>query len=128
MVDWEGSSCGLTAKSLAVLSAKDIGRAVALMFEEEDARRPLIVGLIEEPTRPTKSSERDAPSVAQSTPVEVTMDKKRLVLEAADEIVLRCGKASITLTKAGKVLISGAYVCTSASGTHRIRGGAVEIN
>ena len=44
------------------------------------------------------------------------------------QIVLRCGEASITLTRAGKVLIRGAYVLSRSSGTNRIQGGSVEIN
>jgi hypothetical protein len=42
--------------------------------------------------------------------------------------VLRCGKASITLTKAGKVLVQGTYVSHRSSGVIRIKGGAVQLN
>lgn len=51
-----------------------------------------------------------------------------LVLAADREIVLRCGKASITLTRAGKVIIRGAYVGIISSGVNRIQGGSVQIN
>ena len=44
------------------------------------------------------------------------------------EIVLRCGEASITLTRAGKVLIRGTYILTRSSGANRVKGAAVEIN
>jgi hypothetical protein len=43
-------------------------------------------------------------------------------------VVLRCGKASITLTKAGKIIIDGAYVSHRSSGVLRLRGGSVQIN
>ena len=58
----------------------------------------------------------------------VQVDGERVVLSAAREIVLRCGGASITLTRAGKVLITGEYVLTRARGLNRIRGGSVQIN
>jgi len=58
----------------------------------------------------------------------VTIDGKRISLEAENEIVLKCGKASITLTKAGKVLIKGDYVLSHSSGENRIRGGSVSVN
>ena len=42
--------------------------------------------------------------------------------------MLRCGKASITLTREGKVLIKGAYLSSRSSGVNRIKGGSVQIN
>ena len=51
-----------------------------------------------------------------------------MVLKAQQEIVLECGKASITLTRAGKVLIRGAYLLSRSSGVNRIKGGSVQIN
>ncbi len=45
-----------------------------------------------------------------------------------DQIVLRCGKASITLTKEGKVILQGAYVSNQSSGVLRLKGGSVQIN
>ncbi len=59
---------------------------------------------------------------------EVVVDGKRTQIEGSDEIVLRCGKASITLRSNGRLIIRGAYVETRASGTNRIKGGSVLIN
>jgi hypothetical protein len=86
------------------------------MFEEGDPARPMVLGLVE----------RGVPNGQQ--PVELLVDKKRVVFTAEQEIVLRCGKASITLTRAGKVLIRGAYVLNRSSGVNRIKGGSVQIN
>ena len=55
-------------------------------------------------------------------------EQRRLTLAAEKEIVLTCGKSSITLTRAGKVLIRGAYISSRSSGAHRIKGGSVQIN
>lgn len=60
--------------------------------------------------------------------VQPTVDKRRLEIEAQDEIVLRCGKASITLRGNGRVVIRGAYVESRSEGTNRIKGGNVQIN
>ena len=49
-------------------------------------------------------------------------------ITAEKEIVLKCGKASITLTKAGKVIIRGTYLLNRSSGVNRIKGGSVQIN
>lgn len=61
-------------------------------------------------------------------PEEVIVDGKKVIFDAKDEIVLRCGKASITLTRAGKILIRGAYLLNRSSGVNRIKGGSVQIN
>lgn len=59
---------------------------------------------------------------------EVTIDGKRMTFNAEEQIELRCGKASITLTRAGKILIRGAYLLNRSSGVNRIKGGSVQIN
>ena len=60
--------------------------------------------------------------------VEVDADGERMIVSADEQLVLRCGKASITLTKAGKVLIEGAYVLSRSTGVNRIKGGSVQLN
>jgi hypothetical protein len=60
--------------------------------------------------------------------VEVDADGERMIVSAKEELVLRCGKASITLTKAGKVLIKGSYLLSRSSGVNRIKGGSVQLN
>ncbi len=60
--------------------------------------------------------------------VEVDADGQRLVVSAKEQLVLRCGKASITLTKAGKVTIEGSYVSSRSTGVNRVKGGSVQLN
>lgn len=59
---------------------------------------------------------------------EAIVDGRRVVIEACEELVLRCGKASIVLCKDGKLLLSGTYVRSQAQGVNRIQGGSVQIN
>ncbi|MFK3789052.1 MULTISPECIES: DUF6484 domain-containing protein [Pseudomonas] len=106
---------GLVARTTTVLDRQDIGAQVALMFEAGDLARPLVIGRIQ------RLPESAAPAVAH-------LDGERLELCAEREIVLRCGKASITLTREGKVLIRGAYLSSRSSGVNRIKGGSVQIN
>lgn len=120
LVDFAGNPGGPTpARLLAALDAVTLAaaaasrRAAALMFERGDPALPLLVGLVE------------------ATPVpgrEATIDGKRIVLTGEEEIELRCGDASISLKKNGKLVIKGAYVETRARGTNRIKGGSVQIN
>jgi uncharacterized protein (DUF2345 family) len=60
--------------------------------------------------------------------LDVMVDDKRIEIEGQDEVVLRCGKASITLRRNGRVVIRGTYVESRSSGTNRIKGGSVLIN
>ena len=97
------------------------------MFEGGDPRKPIVMGLLHiRHDRAGKAGSEDHDGAG--TEVEVVRDGERLVLSAEEEIVLRCGKASITLTRAGKILIHGAYLLARSSGVHRIQGGSVQIN
>ena len=115
------SRAPIAARRIAGLSRGDVGREVALMFEEGDPDRPTIIGLIEPAPRDAVDAVRDA-----SEPL--VLDAETILLDGRSEIVLRCGKASITLTRAGKVLIRGAYLLNRSSGVNRIKGGSVQIN
>src|ERR1043165_9092292 len=65
---------------------------------------------------------------AARRPAVARIDGRRVDLTGEDEVVLTCGKASITLTRAGKVIIKGTYVSSGSAGVHRITGGSVQIN
>ncbi|MFL5356870.1 hypothetical protein [Archangium sp.] len=83
----------------------------------EPSATPLLDALLENP-----------PEAAAPQPMEAHVDGKRVVIEGQDEIVLKCGEASITLRRNGKVIVKGTYLESRATGTHRIKGGSVEIN
>jgi hypothetical protein len=113
-------SAALPARATVDLYGRHIGRDAVLVFEKGDPRRPIIVGCLHE------TDATELPSLPGH--VEVEADGKRLVISAQDQIVLRCGKASITLAKEGKLIIQGAYVSSQSSGVLRIKGGSVQIN
>lgn len=114
------SDSSILARATTALSTDDIGKEVALLFENGDPKAPMIIGRL----RHTKETEITLPA----EPKLVEVDGERKVIEAKEEIVLKCGKASITLTKAGKIIIRGAYVLSRSSGVNRIKGGSVQIN
>jgi hypothetical protein len=149
-VDFPGNPGGpAPARATFALDADAVEQAVAtrrgavLMFERGRADLPIVVGLLQAeavelelevdgPADTPADSSSDghaepAPQVA-SPAVRVDADGKRLELEAHDEIVLRCGPASITLRRNGRVVIRGVYVESRASGRNRIKGGTVQIN
>ena len=111
----------IAARTTVPLVRSQIGASVVVLFDGGDVRKPIIVGVIRD---------RSQASAASTPPqlVSVQADDDRLVLSAEREIVLRCGDATITLTRAGKVLIKGTYVLSRSSGYNKIKGAAVDIN
>ena len=111
------------ARTTVPLLRSQIGATVVLLFENGDVRQPIIVGVLQEPRR--------APGEAAAGPpplVSVQADDDRLVLSAEREIVLQCGEASVTLTRAGRVIIEGRYVISRSSGYNKVKGAVVDIN
>lgn len=101
------------ARLASAITDDDTGAEVAVMFEDGDAARPLVIGIVQAPPF------EDADAAGGEEP---------LIVESQREIVLRCGDASITLRPDGRVVIRGAYVETRARGVNRIKGGSVQIN
>ena len=123
LVDYPGNPHA-TPQPAVVATAiceQDINKDVALSFVGGDPLRPIVLGLIQHP-------EKQIAEAAGQEGVQVKMDGETLTFSAEKEIVLRCGKSSITLTKAGKVLIKGTYTSSQSTGVNRIKGGSVQVN
>jgi hypothetical protein len=116
----QDGNTAVAARAMQDVHGSHIGREVLLVFENADPRRPIIAGCMQRAD--------GWPLAMQTGQVEVEADGERMIVSAKEQLVLRCGRASITLTKAGKVLIHGDYVSSRSSGLVRIRGGAVQIN
>ena len=103
-----------------------IDREVLLAFENNDGRRPIIVdtlySLIDEIT------DHSTVAIEAAAPQDIIIDGKRIVFDAQEDIVLKCGKSSITLTKTGKILIRGEYLLSRSSGPNKIKGGSIQLN
>ena len=134
------SDAPVIALSTVAINQRQIGRQVALLFAEGNPEKPVIMGLIhsaldamienfevlvENETAPEQ--DRDNTEAAPQID-DVTLDGKRVVVEGKEEVVLKCGDASITLTKAGKILIRGKYLLSRSTGVNRILGGSVQVN
>lgn len=101
------------------------GAEVLLFFDRSDPRRPIIAGVLA-PQVP--SGPRSAESAHADLPDFVNVDGRRVSIEGKEEIVLRCGAASITLRKNGKVVIVGTFVESRSAGVQRIKGATVKVN
>jgi hypothetical protein len=119
MFPGQPGTSALRARSIVDLRGVHIGRPVVLSFEGGNPSLPVVMGVLAAAASPLESA---------SGAVELDADGKRMLVTAKEELVLRCGKASITLTKAGKVLIEGTYLSSKSSGANRIKGGSIQLN
>lgn len=122
LVDFPHNPVGtaVVARSIVPLSRLKAGSEVVLMFDSGDARRPIVLGVVLQPPAEAQASPPDA--------IEASVDGERVTIQADKEVVIKCGEASITLTRAGKVLIRGTYVLSRSSGANRIKGASVGLN
>ena len=112
----------VTARTTVVLRREMIGRPCVIVFENGDVQRPILLGVMQDPQR-----QSTATSPAR-VPLNVQVDDERVEITAEREIVLKCGDASITLTRAGKVIIKGNYILSRSTGYNKIKGAAIDIN
>ncbi|QRK07163.1 hypothetical protein JQX13_45145 [Archangium violaceum] len=136
LVDFEGNPASpLAAQTVVTLMPAIIQEAVSthqrvvLIFANGDPGLPVIMGFIQ----PAVSTPLVNAVLAESEqkahePMDVSVDGKSVTIEGKDEIVLKCGQASITLRRNGKIILKGTYVESHATGTNRIKGGSVQVN
>jgi hypothetical protein len=82
-----------------------------VVLREGGAGRPVVLGRIAAAVRRAAA---DPPAT--------------LVLEARENLTLRCGDGSITIRADGRILIKGRDLVSHARRMNRIKGGAVTIN
>jgi len=122
------------AECVIPIDASMTGKQVALNFISGDVRRPIVMGLVYSPLFElidqfsADKSDQNLASEVDAEDAPLLIDGKKVVLEGKEQVELRCGDASITLTKSGKILIRGKYLLNRASGVNRILGGSVQVN
>lgn len=104
------------ARTAVPLDSIEPGSDVVVMFDRGDPDRPIILGRL---LATAHSGSEVQPGTAQDDCLGLTAER---------EITLRCGKASITLTRSGKIILRGTYILSRASGPNKIKGGSIELN
>lgn len=139
-IDYIGNSLHkpLVAITTVALTQQHVGRQVAILFANGRVDSPVIMGLIHNPLNEmletfevqsdSNIDSKNADVIDKNESQIIKVDGKRITIEGEDEVVLKCGDASITLTKAGKVLIRGKYLLNRSDGVNRIMGGSVQVN
>ena len=114
------------ASETAGQKAEAVETPVLLAFENGDPELPIIVGLIRDTF--DRPAHRQELTLASSPDQELVVDGKKVALSAKEEIVLRCGKSSITLRKDGAIIVKGTHVVSRSSGANKVQGATVRLN
>lgn len=111
--------------SLVPWAPEQIGKGVALSLMAPG--KALLLGLVWEAAAPA-AREPDAATAADRPPLALAVDGHRRVVEAEQELELRCGDAAIVLSADGRIQLRGTYITSHARATQRIVGGSVHVN
>jgi hypothetical protein len=128
IVRWRTLDGQLMDRALAVVRGVLVNSGDFVLLQRPGNWPEWIVTHVVEGAREAPNPYRPDVRPSPEEGLDAMIDGKRVQIEGKDEIVLRCGKASITLRRNGRVVIRGTYVETRSSGTNRIKGGAVLIN
>jgi hypothetical protein len=129
VVDFDGNPYGPAAARLAIPYLADLAgfvgspTALVLVFEEADPARPIVVGMF-----PDTRAGAGRPGEAPAARGDLVLGGDRVRIEARDEVSVRCGEASLTMRRDGKILVKGSDVTSRATRVHKIKGGSVRIN
>jgi len=115
--------------SAAAASEALLGRTVLVLADT--TAQPVILGVVAERLWETREPEHGG-DVELKLPAgdarSVHVDRRRLDLEAADEIRLTCGKSSLVMRRDGTVIVRGVNIVSRASQSNKIRGGTISLN
>lgn len=118
IVDFPGNQLGaIEARSMltSIPAQHSKSLPVLLVFENGDPTLPIVVGFVHR----TVVIEGSSP---------VGNRAQRLLLDAEEEVLLRCGKSSVLLRRDGKVVIKGTKVVSRAVDENKIQGATVRLN
>jgi len=117
----------IEALTVVPLDRNSVGKDIAISFAQNQGGIPIVMGLIRRMLDDVLNGVDAKPEASESKP-EVIVDGNKLELSAPEEVTIRCGEASITLNKKGKILIKGEHMLNRISGAYKIKSGSIELN
>ncbi|WP_213154297.1 DUF6484 domain-containing protein [Pseudomonas carnis] len=104
--------------SLSPLTKDHIGAQCAVMFSGGNLTSPILMGMLH----------HNVLTLSHPGKAQVQDDGERLCIEHAQEIALHCGKASLRLTRDGRIELRGTSLISHSTGLNRVRGASVKLN
>ncbi|NHZ66679.1 DUF6484 domain-containing protein [Massilia genomosp. 1] len=128
-VSFNGNPGGtaVRAKVLAAITEDDIGKTVALLFENGEIKQPVVMGLLRSSAQGNCNLAKTVSGLVGPA-LQIQSDDDEINLIANRKLVLKCGSASITLDIDGNVEIRGNHILSRAAGQNRIKGSAISLN
>lgn len=108
----------IPARSTIALHRGHLGCEAVLMLENGNPQLPIVVGVLQEGTLLPAAPDQE----------HLCLEDGRVLLQAQEELVLRCGAATISLRSDGTVTVRGTRVVSEADGSMRIRGASIQLN
>lgn len=104
-----------------------VGRDVLLNVTGRNRADVILVGLVRDTLWP-EGSKAVPTDLAEKEKISIKSDGRTVTIGGEREIVMTCGKSTISLKRDGTILIKGMKVTTRAAGSNRIKGASVNIN
>ncbi|WP_111642382.1 hypothetical protein [Marinimicrobium alkaliphilum] len=125
----DGAWRTVAAVPMISMTPKHVGRQGVAMMANGEIKALVLVGLVHSPldTVLQQAVTLDGMSEPEAEPY-ADVDGQSRIIEGKEQVVLRCGDASITLTKAGKIILRGKHLVSRSSGVNRILGGSIQMN
>lgn len=116
----------IPVRSAVVLEPDHVGREVVMICQSQEPPQLVVIGVLQ----PVGQEFALSPPVSAAAPprVEMEVDGQRREIVAERELVFRCGKSSVTLSRDGKITIRGEEIVSRANGANRIQGGSIQLN
>ncbi len=103
------------------------GDRVVYLAPEEAGELGCVIGHME-PYKPKKDKIGRIVDTNAGEPTITSVEDEVIHIKADKGLVIECGKASITITKEGKIKLNGTDMVSRAKRLSRIKGAAVKIN
>ncbi|MCB9881266.1 MAG: hypothetical protein H6834_05700 [Planctomycetes bacterium] len=115
---------GTVTRSLILagaLTTSNVGARV-LVVQPAGTGLPVVLGLVRE------TIDEDAAVSGERQDVRPTEPNRKVRIEATGELDLRCGEASLSMRRNGKIVLRGVEIVSRASRANKVKGGTVRIN
>lgn len=125
---YKGTTHRLIATPAVRVTRESLGRQAVIMFAGGSIQSPVLLGFVHSPLDMALEEFTGEAEQEASGPMEAEVDGEKTVIEGKQQIVLRCGAASITLTESGKIVLRGEHLVSRSSGVNRILGASIQMN